>query len=146
MRRMRACLLISFFLSWPFPRCQKADSLIKMLTPEKVCSISYLWQCGCRGWRREWRNCQGKENTIFLGLFSLRSDFWLLWIRGEYPCLSHGLINLEEDWVGGKKSKNARNIGLWNWRNSFLISNSSCTHPWTTQMFKWDVWGIRKLS
>lgn len=32
-----------------------------------------------------------------------------------------------------------RNTSLWSWHNSFLISNSSCTRPWATQMFKWVV-------
>lgn len=46
---------------------------------------------------------------LSLGLFSLPSDFWLLCCMEEYPHLSHGLINLGKDWVGGEKPKNAGN-------------------------------------
>lgn len=37
-------------------------------------------------------------------------------------------------------------MGLWSWHNSFLISNSSRTRPWTTQMFKWEVWRYWEIS
>lgn len=49
-----------------------------------------------------------KARKIFLGLFSLPSDFWLLLNMEKNPCLSYGLINLEWNWVGGEKNLKMR--------------------------------------
>lgn len=133
--------LISFFLIDLFQDVRKQILSLRCWHLRK--SIVYLIYgsvCIGDGEGSSKTNCQGKKNMISLICSPSPATSGYSKFTEEYPCLSHGLINLEGDWAGGGNSKYSRNTVLWSWHNSFLISNSSCTHPWTTQMFKWDVW------
>ena len=140
-------LISFFFLYWPFPRCRKADLLIKMLTPEKICSISYLWQCVYAWWRKELKKQLSRQEKYYF-LWSILSPQWFLATlnQGRVSMPLHGLINLEGDWVG---RKNLKMQETWVCGTSTIHFWLATVHALTHEPHRCSSgmsWGIRKLS